>query len=83
MKRRAEAGVEVLPLIIRETAGWKRYEVKFDEQVEGVALGELNVLPSSGKPVHDWKPTDKGWASIADGIERLVEARNKRSQAKQ
>lgn len=80
MKRRAEAGVEVLPLIIRETAGWKKYEVKFDNQVEGVVLGKLNALPSSGKPVHDWKPTDKGWASIADGIERVVEARNKRVQ---
>ncbi len=81
MKRRAEAGVEVLPLIIRETAGWKKYKVKFDDQVNGVTLGKLTVLPSSGKPIHDWKPTDKGWASIADGIERLVEARNKGSQA--
>lgn len=79
IKRRAKAGVDVLPLIIRETAGWKKYVVKWDGEVEGVALGKLNALPSSGKPVHDWKPNDKGWANIAEGIERVVEERNKRA----
>lgn len=75
MKRRAEAGVVVLPLIIRDTAGWQKCIVKWDDKVEGVALGKLNVLPSSGKPVHDWRPTDRGWANIAEGIERVVKER--------
>jgi hypothetical protein len=46
-------------------------------------LGKLNALPSSGKPVHDWKPTDKGWSNIAEGIERVIEARNRGNQPKQ
>ena len=83
MKHRAEAGVDVLPLIIRESHGWKKYEVKWDNQVEGVVLGKLNALPSSGKPVHDWKPADKGWSNIAEGIERVIEARNRGNQPKQ
>lgn len=83
LKRRAETGVDVLPLIIRETAGWKKCVGKWDDEIEGVALGKLNALPSSGTPVHDFRPTDNGWANIAEGIERVVEARNKRAQPKQ
>ena len=76
MQRRAEAGVVVLPLIIRETASWKEYEIQWDDKVKGVALGKLNVLPSSGKPVPDWKRADKGWANIAEGLERVVKERS-------
>ncbi len=59
MKRRAEAGVVVIPIIIRTTAGWRSIPAG------DTTLGKLNALPSSGKPVHDWKPADKGWANIA------------------
>lgn len=61
-----EAGVDVLPVIIRETHGWKTHKV------DGVTLGKLNALPASGKPVPDWPTHDKGWANIAAGIERLA-----------
>ncbi len=66
MKRRADAGVAVLPVIIRETHGWENYTV------ESVPLGKLNALPTSGKPVPDWPTQDKGWANIAAGIERVA-----------
>lgn len=66
MKRREDSGVAVLPVIIRETHGWKTHPV------EGITLGKLNALPLSGKPVPDWPTQDKGWANIAAGIERVA-----------
>lgn len=71
MKRRAEAGVAVIPIIIREVE-WR------DQPAGETTLGKLNALPSSGKPVPDWPTRDKAWANIAAGIKRIAEDLRKR-----
>jgi hypothetical protein len=53
------------------------------QDIELPTAMKLRALPSSGTPVHDFRPTDKGWANIAEGIERVVQARIKRVQSKQ
>jgi internalin A len=69
MERREAGEAEVVPVIISPTNAWKKLDAG-DRK-----LGELNALPTSGKPIPSWKPNQEtGWANVAAGIERLAEA---------
>lgn len=64
-----DAGItRVIPIIIRDTAGWEDSE-----------FGRLAPLPPGKKPVKAWSNSDAAFASIAAGIRKVVEElRNKR-----
>ena len=68
MERRDAGEAEVLPVIISPTTAWKKLKAGNRK------LGELNALPTSGKPIPSWKPNQEfGWKNVADGVERLAE----------
>ena len=63
MKKHRDGTAEVIPIIVATTHGWTR-----------LPFGRLNALPTSGKPIPNWKPNqDAGWANVAAGIERVAE----------
>jgi internalin A len=75
MERRDAGEAEVLPVIISPTTAWKRLKAGNRK------LGELNALPTSGKPIPSWKPNQEfGWKNVADGVERLAEELTKKKR---
>ncbi|MDQ2783688.1 MAG: toll/interleukin-1 receptor domain-containing protein [Chloroflexota bacterium] len=59
--RRHKAGrARVIPVILRDVS-WK-----------SAPFSGLQVLPTDGKPITDWRPQDKGWADVAKGVEDAV-----------
>ncbi|MBC7817749.1 MAG: leucine-rich repeat domain-containing protein [Planctomycetaceae bacterium] len=66
----------VLPVILETTVRWQ------DLPSGKFKLGQLNALPTSGKPLPRWRRND-GWADVAAGIERAAVAfRGKRPNAR-
>jgi hypothetical protein len=57
--RRGEA--RVVPVILRHVQ-WKQGD-----------LGRLLALPTDGKPITTWRPQDKGFLDVAEGINRIVD----------
>jgi hypothetical protein len=43
---------------------------------EGTSIGELQVLPTEGKPITKWRNRDDALADIAKGILKVVEELN-------
>ncbi len=68
MERRAKKKTEVLAIIIRKTNAWEKLPAG------EMTLGDLNALPTSGKPIPSWKPQDVGWANVAEGVQKAAEA---------
>ncbi|HEX9459426.1 MAG TPA: COR domain-containing protein, partial [Thermoanaerobaculia bacterium] len=63
MKKHQDGTAQVIPIIVATTHGWTK-----------LPFGRLNALPTSGKPIPNWKPNqDAGWANVAAGIERVAE----------
>lgn len=68
-RHRAEEA-RVIPVILR-SCDWKHTPLK-----------DLQALPRDGKPVVEWRPQDRGWLSVAQGIRRAVlERRSSRSSS--
>ncbi|MBL6704730.1 MAG: toll/interleukin-1 receptor domain-containing protein [Planctomycetaceae bacterium] len=75
MERRDVGEAEVLPVIISPTTAWKKLKAGNRK------LGELNALPTSGKPIPSWNPNQEfGWKNVADGVERLAEELTKKKR---
>ena len=51
----------VIPIILRAT-DW-----------EGAPFAKLNMLPTHGKPVNEWRPVDNAFKDIAQGIRRAIQ----------
>ena len=39
---------------------------------KGAPFAKLQALPPDGKPVTEWEPRDRGWATVAEGIDDLA-----------
>lgn len=61
LRRYADRGGCVLPIIIRHTPGWHQSE-----------LGAMQPLPKDAKPVSKWSDPDEFWSSVADGLARSM-----------
>ena len=68
---------KVIPIIL-EHCDWKshRLENSHDLSTEGLhlsesefqILGDIQALPTRGKPLNEWRPKSKGWESVLKGI---------------
>lgn len=61
LERHNAGEVRVIPIILRSVE-WK-----------GAPFGKLSALPTDGKPVMEWKPSDKGFQDVARGIRVAVD----------
>jgi len=61
--QRRQAGTAVVIPVILKPCDWK-----------SLPLGHVQALPRNGKPVVEWKPRDKAWLDVAEGIARVVES---------
>lgn len=61
LERHKSGETRVIPVILRPV-DWK-----------GAPFGGLLALPTDGKPVMEWKPSDKGFEDVARGIRVAVE----------
>jgi hypothetical protein len=62
IERHKRGEARVIPIILRPIAGWKN-----------TPIGELQVLPTAGKPVTDrsWR-LDDALLNVAEGLERVI-----------
>jgi len=60
LERHAAGEAWVIPIIVR-VANWRE-----------TRLAKLQALPKDGKPVRKWRDKDVAWASVEEGIERVV-----------
>jgi TIR domain len=60
-ERHCTGKARIIPIILRECA-WKE-----------TIIEKLQALPTSHKPVTHWKPRDKAWMQITQGIRQVVE----------
>ncbi len=61
LERHEERTARVIPVILR-SVDWT-----------DAPFGKLQALPTDGKPVMEWNPSDKGFQNIARGIRAVVE----------
>jgi hypothetical protein len=64
IKRHEGKHARVIPVILRDVA-W-----------DGPPLDKLQSLPDGVKPITSWKPPDKGYKNVADGVVKVVEQWN-------
>jgi GUN4-like/TIR domain len=74
---RHEAGeAYVVPILLRPVAGWKR-----------LPFAKLQVYPSGGKPITEWRNQDSAFVDVAEGIQvavdQLLEKRDRERLAEQ
>lgn len=66
--RRYRSGeVLVIPILVRNTYGWKK------KPFGDIKLGDLQALPSNSKFIKSWKDRDDAFANVAEGIQKAVE----------
>jgi hypothetical protein len=66
LERHEAAQATVIPIILRD-CDWKIAE-----------FGKLQALPEAAKPVSRWRPRDRAWANVAEGVRHAVEAASSR-----
>jgi len=66
LERHEAAEATVIPIILRD-CDWKVAE-----------FGKLQALPEGAKPVSRWRPRDRAWANVAEGVRHAVEAASSR-----
>ena len=62
LEKHREGRVLVIPVIVRPT-DWR-----------GTPLGDLEALPKDAKPVVEWRPIDRAWLDVTEGIRRALAA---------
>ena len=75
------AEIRVIPIIL-EHCDWKSHKLENSQdpsakglylnESESQILGEIQALPSRGKPLNEWRPRSKGWESVLEGIREVV-----------
>ena len=60
-----DKGITVIPIIL-EDCDWKNHR-----------LGAFNALPENVKPINEWNPESKGYQSIVEGLQKVVEEKIK------
>ena len=67
-------GVELQAALARHQAGKARVVPILLRPVywKGAPFAKLQALPPDGKPVTEWEPRDRGWATVAEGIDDLA-----------
>ena len=68
--------------IILESCDWKNHRLRNTEapSAEGLhpntwepqILGDIQVLPSEGKPLNEWNPRSKGWQNVVEGTQAVI-----------
>ena len=66
LERHDAAEATVIPIILRD-CDWKIAE-----------FGKLQALPEGARPVSRWRPRDRAWANVAEGVRHAVEAASSR-----
>lgn len=66
---RRKKGIEIIPIIL-SNCKWMEYG----------DLKNIKAMPKDGKPVSEFKPTDKAWCNVYDGLKLVVEQVNKIQQ---
>jgi hypothetical protein len=56
-----QRGSVVVPIVVEETPSWTTYEI-----------GSKQALPTSGKPVSNWRPRTKAWSAVERGLHELL-----------
>jgi hypothetical protein len=64
MERHDAREALVVPIILRPV-NWR-----------AAPFAKLQMLPTDGKPITDWRPQDKGWADVAAGLGRAIRIRS-------
>ena len=67
---------KVIPIILEHCA-WKSHKLENPHHLsteglhlsesESQILGEIQALPTRGKPLNEWRPRSKGWESVLEG----------------
>lgn len=67
-------GIEMQAAMARHQAGKARVVPILLRPVhwQGAPFAKLQALPPDGKPVTEWEPRDRGWATVAEAIDTLA-----------